>query len=527
MHSFVADELEEDKTEGLTGRALAGTGWSTIATVGKQVLTLASVMTVARILGPRAYGVMNMAVIVTAFISNFRDLGTASAIIQKPTVSRSLLSSLFWVNVAVGAALSGLICLGAPLAAEFFHSPDVLPVLQVLSFSMLLASCGVVHNAILSRAMRFKAIAITDLVSAATAYIVALTTALAGAGVWSLVYASLAASLITAGGYVVASRFRPGLSFDVGEVMSIARYSSNLSAFGIVNYGYRNADNLIVGRVLGGTALGYYAMAYNLMLTPISNVSSVIAQVLMPAFSRIQDDNERFRSAFIRATMLTGLITFPMMAGLGVTADPLIRAVLGSKWIGAIVPFEILAVVGLVQSVHTITGIVFQAKGRTDWLFRWSLVVLVSTLSAFLIGVHFGIVGVASAYAIVFLGLLTVPGFAIAFKLIELKLSEFGLALLPQLLITAGMTLICIAWQAGLVALGQNNSWLRLISTVVVGAATYLFGLAFFRPRVLGYVDELLRSSDRALARLAIDWLRRLKLGPPVAPGSSAAEPVL
>lgn len=517
----------EEGSEGLTGRALAGTGWSTVSTVGKQLLTLASVMTVARILGPSAYGVMAMAVIVTGLISNFRDLGTASAIIQKKQVSPGLLSSLFWVNISVGFVLSAAVWITSPLSADFFHNADVSPILKALAASMFIASCGVVHNALLMRHMAFKAIAVTDVAAALAAYVVALSTALAGFGVWSLVFASLTNSVVSTLGYLIAAAFRPKFEFHISEVKSIARYSSNLSAFGIVNFGYRNSDNLIVGRVLGKIALGYYQMAYNLMLTPIVNVSSVISQVLLPAFSRIQDDDSRFRSAYLRGTMLTGLLTFPMMAGLGVTADPLIRAVLGTKWLGAIVPFEFLSVVGLIQSVQTMTGIIYQAKGRTDWMFRWSLVVLASTVTAFLIGVHFGITGVAAGYAIVYVTLLAIPGFLIPFRLIGLSIGEFGSALLPQLAIAAGMAAACLGWESLLTGMGQDNAWLRLISTVAVGAITYIAALMLFRPRVLLYVDEILTTSDRPIAQMAAAWLKRLHLTPQVKTSGTAIEPVL
>ncbi|MBV9268925.1 MAG: MOP flippase family protein [Acidobacteriaceae bacterium] len=500
------------KVTGLTERALAGTGWSTIASVGKQLLTIASVTTVARVLGPHAYGLMGMAVIITGFISNFRDLGTATAIIQRRNVPRLLYSSVFWLNVLLGVALCILVAGTAPIAGRFFHTPEVAPILRVLSLSLLIASCGVVHLAILYREMRFKALGSVDLSAALASYIVALTGALAGMGVWSLVFASVIGSIVSTAGYWFCARFRPRFEFDWAEVRSIARFSSNLSAFGIVNYGYRNADNLIVGRVLGSTPLGFYQMAYNLMLTPISNISSVIAGVLFPAFSKIQDDNERFRNAYVRACMLTALLTFPVMAGLGVVADPMIRAVLGTKWLGAIRPFQILAAVGLVQSLYTTVGVIYQAKGRTDWMFRWGVVVLITTVTAFLIGVRFGINGVAAAYAITFLAVLTIPGFAIPFRLIGLSFWDFARALLPQLLITGGMAGVCIAWQMALAALRIGNAWIVLLSTSLIGAGAYVGALAVSRPDVLDLVNEILGNSSHGLAATALSLLRRLRL---------------
>lgn len=519
---------EHSNGENLTERALSGTGWSTIATVGKQLLTLASVATVMRILGPGPYGIIGMAVIVIGFIANFRDLGTASAIIQRKEVSPVLLSSLFWVNVAVGILAATLIWLTAPLVAAFFHEPLVASILKPLAISMFVASCGVVHSAILSRSMYFRAIAITDLGAAASAYIVAFTLAKLGFGAWSLAFASLSNSVVSTVGYIIGCRFRPRLHFDWSEVKSIARYSSNLSGFGIVNYCYRYADNLIVGRSLGETALGAYQTAYNLMLTPIINVSSVLVSVLMPAFSRIQTDDKRFRSAYLRASMIVGLITFPIMAGLGVVADPLIRAVLRQEWVPAIVPFQILTAVGLVQSLQTMTGIIYESKGRTDLMLRWGIAVLGVTGAAFLIGVHWGINGVAAGYAIAYLLILTVPGFAVPFRLIGLSVREYGAALLPQLLITLGMTVLCLGWEMLLSTLGVYSSWVRLISTSLLGGILYLAGLVIFRPKVLSHLDQILKKSDKAVALKLAIWMARLRLiqRPPTVylPGDNASQ---
>jgi O-antigen/teichoic acid export membrane protein len=501
---------EKAKPTGLTQLALAGTAWSTLSTIGKQLLTLASVATVARMLGPAAYGLMAMAALVIAFISNFRDLGTATAIIQRPTVSRHLLSSLFWINVAVGLLMCITVAATAQTVASFFRSPELAGILRVLSLSLWIASASVVHNAILTRAMLFKAVALTELVAALAGYLVALTCAYAGLGVWSLVFASVTSSLTNTIGYWAGARFAPRFEFNWSEVKSIAGFSSNLSAFGIVNYACRNVDNLIVGKVLGSVSLGFYQMAYNLMLTPIQNISTMISQVLFPAFSRIQDDSERFRHAYVRGCMVIALLTFPVMAGLGVVADPLIRAVLGPKWIGAIPIFQILVPVGLVQSVQTTVGIVYQAKGRTDLLFRWGLLVLVAVTSAFLVGVRFGAVGVAAAYAIVYVIFLIYPGFALCFRLIGIRFRDFVSALLPQLMLTISMSVICYAWLMGLRTVFISNLWVQLLSTALLGATVYVAGLFLFRLKVLEYVHEIVETSENPMLLRGLAAVRRL-----------------
>jgi O-antigen/teichoic acid export membrane protein len=499
---------EKPKVRGLTKQAVSGTAWSTLATVGKQVLTFASLATVARMLGPNAYGVMGMAALVIAFINNFRDLGTAIAIIQKPTVSQRLLSSLFWVNAALGVSLCVLVVATSPIVAGFFHTPELSAVLRVLSLSFLIASCGVVHSALLNREMAFRAIAAVDLGSAVLTFLVALVCAYNGQGVWSLVFANVTNSVASTIGYWLAHRFRPAFEFDTPEVASIAKFSSNLSGFGLVNYACRNADNLVVGKVLGSAPLGFYQMAYNMMLTPLQNISSVITQVLFPAFSRIQDDDGRFRHAYVRGCMLIALITFPVMAGLGVVADPLVRALLGQKWLGTILIFQILAPVGLVQSVATTTGIIYQSKGRADWMFRWSLLVLVTTVAAFLTGVRHGAVGVAAAYAIVYLGLLLYPGFAIPFRLIGMRFRDFALALLPQLAWTGVMAAACFAWLRLLAHLEIANPWTLLTSTMALGTVVYVAGMLVLRPQVILYLEEVLETSENRMIARGLSLLR-------------------
>lgn len=492
----------------LTQRAVSGTAWSTMSTAGRQLLSFASVATVARLLGPDAYGIMGMANLLIVFILNFRDLGTGTAIVQRLSISNRLLSSLFWVNFFLGIVLALIVIAVSPFVAAFFHAHALIPILSTLSISFWLTSCGIVPNAILQREMRFKSIAFADLGAGVAAYLVALGFAYSGFGVWSLVFANLANSFTATVLYWLACPWRPRREFDDGEVKSVVGFSLHLSGFGAVNYFARNADNITVGKVLGQTQLGNYQMAYNLMLQPIQNISSVMAQVTLPAFAKIQRDDSRFSQAYTRSCMLIGLITFPVMAGLGVVADPLIRAVLGAKWIGAIPIFQILAPVGLVQSVQTTVGQIYVAKGRTDWMFRFGLITSFFYVAAFLIGVRFGTVGVAAAYGIVHLGLLTLPSFIIPFKLIGLKLRRFASALLPQLLITAGMVAVCLLALQGLDKGGISNQWLRLISTSTIGAAFYIGTLVLVRPPVIQVVEDVARQSGSPLVSRALSLLR-------------------
>ncbi len=505
-------------TRNLTQQAVSGTAWSSLATAGRQVLSIASVATVARLLGPSAYGVMGMANLLIVFILNFRDLGTGSAIIQRKFISNRFLSSLFWVNNGLGVVLAGIVCAVSPVAASFFKTPELMAILCVLSVSFWLMSFGIVHNSLLIREMRFRALAIADLSAGLASYLVALTLAYKGFGVWSLVYANLANCLVSSVAYWIGSGWRPRREFDNAEVRSVARYSLNLSGFGLVNYFSRNADNITVGKVLGKLALGDYQLAYNLMLQPVQNISSVIAQATFPAFAKIQDDNQRFRQAYVRSCMLIALITFPIIAGMGVVADPMIRAVLGTKWVGAIRIFQVLAPVGIVQSVQTTVGPIYMSKGRTDWMFRLGIAQGCILVTSFLVGIRFGVLGVAVAYCIAFLGITAIPGFIVPFRLIDLKLSKFSAALAPQMLITGCMALACWFWLRVLASFGIQSPWVSLLSTSALGAVLYIAAMLAVWPEVMQHLEAAMRSSNLlrisqmlARARQVSVWGRRIR----------------
>lgn len=488
----MGNTVRQASPQTLTRRALAGAGWLSLSTGIRQALSFISVAILARLIGPESYGLMGMAALLTTFLYNFRDLGTASAIIQRPDVSGRLLSSLFWVNVSLGLLLSLITLAIAEPAARFFHEPRLEAILQALSPSFFLSSSGMVHYAMLNREMSFDKLAWSDLISALAGYAISIPCALTGFGVWSLVFANLANALAATVMYWYFLRWRPAWEFDRVEIRSVGGFSLNLAGFWAVNYFSRNADNLIVGRSLGSRQLGYYQMAYNLMVYPIQNISYVIAQVLFPAFSKIQHNNDSFRSAYVRSSMLIGFITFPMMAGLCVLADPFVRAVLGSRWIPAIILIQILAPVGLIQSVQTCVGQIYTAKGRTELLFRWAIYCTAVCVTAFLIGIRWGIIGVASAYCIAYFVLIAYPALAVPFRLIELRVRDYVWALVPQIAITLLMAAACYLSLQLLNAASVETPWVRLSTGVAIGCFVYCLAMLFWRPPVVVHIEELL-----------------------------------
>ena len=455
----------------LSSKALTGIKWSSVSQFGRSGIQFITTIILARLLVPTDFGLIGMAVVVIGFINLFKDLGTSSAIIQSRESSEELLSSIYWVNVAFGLCAMTLTFLISPFVAELYHEPKMSAVLRALSLTFFISGLSILHQAILERNLSFTKIAKIELCAVVSGSVAGIGSALLGAGVWSLVFQSLMITSVTTGLLWIFSGWKPKVMFHWHEVKAVSSYSLHLTAFNIFNYAIRNADYLLIGRYLGAQDLGYYTLAYNILLFPVQNISSILGRVMFPFYSRIQSDNVNFRSSFLKVAGAVSLITFPLMLGVIAVNKPFVLTVFGEQWKPIIVLINILALVGLWQSIGGTVGGIYQAKGRTDLMFRWGVAAGTIVVISFIIGLKWGIVGVASAYAIS-TTMLMYPNFAIPFRLIDLRMSELGKILLKPFLCSLLMFITLLILRTFMPA-GVSNG-LNLGILVPAGIAVYI-----------------------------------------------------
>jgi O-antigen/teichoic acid export membrane protein len=454
----------------LKDKAVTGFKWSTASQVGRQGTQLLTMVLLARLLSPVDFGLSGMAMVVIGFVGIFKDLGTSAAVIQRQNLSEALLSSLFWINIGFGTLVTVVLYIIAPLIGLFYQEPRVVQVVQVLSVSFFISSLGVIQKALLERSLSFKSLAMLEIISSLLGAVVGIGLALNHAGVWSLVFQSLTTTTITTVLLWFYSSYRFQFSFYWDEVRKVSSFSLNLIGFSIFNYFARNADNILIGRYLGAQPLGYYSLAYNILLFSTNIISGVTSRVVNPVYSVMQDNNIRFTSTYLKMASSIALITFPVMAGEFVLARPLILTFLGDKWQPVILLVMILAPVGLVQSVGSTVGSIYQAKGRTDLMFRWGVGSSIFVVCAFLIGLRWGIVGVAGAYAIATI-IILYPSFFIPFRLIDLKFVEFLKTLKASFFNSLLMLFVLLLFE-GLI-FSRFSNLVELILSVILGVAIY------------------------------------------------------
>ena len=216
-----------------------------------------------------------------------------------------------------------------------------------------------------------------------------------GCGVWSLIVQPLVSSLAGTIMTFVACRWRPGFEFSAAGLHGVIRFSGGVLGAALLNYLNRNADNFLIGRFLGATALGYYNTAYQLMLLPLTYVSSSIGAVAYPALVQLQDDLDRYKRVYLRTCSVIAFVSFPMMSGLFVVADQFVAVVLGSQWLAATTVLKILCPLGMVQSIATTVGLIYTSTGRTKTLFLWTSGATPFFVLSFVVGLPWGIEGIA------------------------------------------------------------------------------------------------------------------------------------
>jgi O-antigen/teichoic acid export membrane protein len=379
----------------LKGRSVRG-GVFTLTSQGAQfIIQSLSTIVLARLLTPAAFGMVAMVTAVTGLGSAFADLGLSEATIQRKEISQDQISTLFWINVAIGLGLTVVTMAMAPVFVWFYKQPELKDITLVMSLTFLISGLRVQHDALLKRQMRFLALAIRDIASMSVAVPVAIILAWRGFGYWALVAQPLILNATQVTLTWVMVRWMPGLPRRNAEIGGMVAFGGNVAASYLISNINRNVDNVLVGWYWGAGPLGLYSRAYNLLMLPVRQLSGPTGSVAVPAFSRIQTDPERFARYYLRVVNLMTWISTPIFGFLFVAANSVIMIVLGKQWLGAAPVFQILAISALGQLLLDSTMWLLVSRGQSRRLLRFLLIASPILIGSFLVGLPFGIKGVA------------------------------------------------------------------------------------------------------------------------------------
>lgn len=458
-----------ESPQSLSDTAARGVAWIGGGQIMRQLIQVASQLVLVRLLAPDAFGLLGMAMFFIGIGQLLADFGIGSAIVQSRADGDAVLSSCFWLNVAVAGTLALMVLAASPLIGSFYARTDLTPLVAALSLNLLLSGLQVMPNALLYRDMRFADLARAQVFGSLAGAATAIALAATGAGVWALVVQPLIGTSVNLLFAWRATRWLPRLRFDLKAVAPLVRFSASLLGSNLVGYGNRNVDALLIGRVLGAVPLGHYSMAIQLMLYPLQQISSVIVRVLFPTLVRIHGDPPRLRAAYLKAVGTIAFLTFPLMGGLFALADDFVRVVFGLSWLPMVPVLKVLAWVGMMQSVGTTVGTIYLSTGRTDVALRVTLVVAPVLVIGIAGGLPWGITGVAVGYALASCPLFYYTAVT-AFRLIDLGLAPFHRTIVRPALATLLMVGVLLVLMPFLASWAPH--W-RLAVGTSIGALAY------------------------------------------------------
>lgn len=454
-----------------------GAGWQTAVQLGGSVV-------LARILFPRDYGILGMAMLAQGFIGRAGTLGTTAGLIAKEHVDQDDLSTAFWTCMAVQTLMFAAAYAGAPLAAMFFRTPELTAVLQAISFTFLLTGIGAVSGALLRKRLQFGLLKIIESAGFTIQTAVALVLAAAcGMGYWSLVFAIIICAINTTAAAIVYARWMPSLRFSRASFRFQFRFGLNEFGSSMVGYFRHNTGPLLVGRLLGPVGSGLLEFSYRIPNMVLDRVALPLNTVLFPSLAKVQADDERLATGCAKATGYLALIVLPAMAGLAAVADAAVHVLWGYKWVMVIPSLRILCLSPVIACVACPVGPVFLCKGRPDILFKFELANVLFAIAAISgLGWLFGLEGVALGMV-----LSSAPSLVLvvlAFRWMRTPMARLFVELLPPVLASAlcGAAAFAASQALGVAGLPWT---VRLAVAVPTGVVVYVGTLVLLFPSVL------------------------------------------
>ena len=482
----------------LREKAVKGVFWTGVQNWGSNLATTIVLLILARLLGVRTFGLVALASVFIAFLQIFQRQGLAQAVVQRADLKPGHLNAAFWISAASGVVLTVVgIAAADPVAfvlAKWQPKPInvvlLASVIRWLSVSFLITALGNTPQAILRRDLAFKSLALRSLAASLVGGIVGVAMALNGFGVWSLVGQRLTSALAGAITVWIACRWWPGFAVSTRHFRDLFGFGIYFMGNEIVGFLNRRMPDLLIGAFLGTAALGYYTVGFRLLLIMTRLFTQTISGVALPTFSRLQHDHAQMQQALLTATRMTSLLAIPAFLGMAVLAPELVVGLMGEKWNQSVPIMQILAFIGIVQSITLFNGSVIIACGKPSWNLGLGLINAVANVVVLAIALPWGIVAVAAAFVIRGYAFAPLPLLAVR-KLIGLSIVGYLRQFIGPVMGSLVMVVVVITTEH---LLGQLMSLHALIVVCI------LCGMAVYA----GFVVVLLPT----VSREALDFFR-------------------
>ncbi len=454
---------------------------------------IAQLAVLGRLLIVSDFGLMTTVMVVIGFAQAFADMGLSNAIIYRRDATKNQLSSLYWLNILGGVILCALVLLAAPVIARFYRDSRLVVLICWAALNFLISPFGQQFQVLLERDFAFKLIAVIESFSMAVGVVLSIILAYAGWGVYALVWGQLATAFLRAGLFASNgwAHSRPGFRFRFDDLRGFLGFGTYQLAERTINYFAGNIDKLLIGRLFGLYAMGYYNVAYTLMVRPKTALNPIVTRVAFPVLSAIKNDDDRLCRGYLRVIRLISFTNFPIYGAMFALAYPLVMVIVGPKWAEAVPILQVLVWIGASQSLGNPINSLLLSKGRADLGFWLNVIVLVLYGAAVWIGSRWGVAGVAWSILACELAVVQPAEYVLRWLLVGMRVGPYTLAFIPSLVNALAASVVCLEFDRLLESQGYG---LRLVAGLLVYFVIYgLLAWFFQRP----FVVEALRLVQR------------------------------
>jgi len=470
--------------------------WASSAKIISQAFSWIVTIILARLLLPSDFGIIAMAWLYIAFLDLITELGVGAAIIQKKDLDSLDLHTCFWFSLFMGVFFYLPTYMVAPAIATFFKQIELTNIIRLLGLIFIIASIKTIPYNLLTKELDFNKRSIAEVLSIISGGVLSVILAFLGYGVWSLVYGALLRYFVLTIASYYMLPWRPKLIFSLNRLKSLMNFGIVVVGSRMLRYFHNRSDILIIGKVLGDKSLGYYQMALQIATLPVEKITAIINQVALPTFSKLQRNNEELRSYFLKITKAVSLITFPIIAGIIVTSESLIKVVLTEKWISIEIPMQFMCLVGLIKSVDQIIPMILLAKGKPNLFFRFNLICAIILPITMIVVSSYGINAIAAAFAIVY-PFLSLILWTYGFREIKLSISDYVRNLFPSIIGSIAMTVGVMLFQVTYRSISDYGDLTMLVGSIGVGVICYFIFLKFYFNNIFSDIYDIYKSFKR------------------------------
>ena len=447
--------------------------WYTIVPFSMEVLRFANSIILARILDPSDFGIIGIISVIMYYCDSYSDFGFGRAIIQKKNVEKGHYTSYFSFNITISLCFFLSAQLSSGAIAEFFNVPELASAIEVYSFLFLFTACAAGPTIKLSRELNFKTLAIINAIRVLIAMAVSLSLALNGYGFWSMIYSMISAQLVALILLLYVTRLFPKISLKIGYLKDLFHFGMWDFIGSQANLLADNMDKIIIGKILGTTALGFYDKAHGIARMPNDQISMRLSAISFSTFSRTQDDAGLLENYFSKMIIINAVLLFPVFLGLYWVADDFVLTLLGEKWVSMIECFKILLIsfifAALVNPINAMNNAAARVRPQT----LIQVFLTIPMIGGLVIAAPYGIERVAMIL-LIYNVLFFLASFYLLNSYTKLGWNKLIKYLTPPTLLVA---IMCFSLYILDILLSVDSEWQRLIWSIFVGGG--VFGLSF------------------------------------------------